>query len=220
MYELDALGTEDRADFAQALDRALASPEVRDGLRHADGTVDAERLRSLALLAEPHLVATAAPEYATYRRLRDAATAAPPVPDATGTGSRAGGVLPALGVLVPGLAAIAAALFLLFGFGLRLLGRHARLADEMVSAGATAAVITVVAALAGLLGMLVTAARNRPAAGARDADADPQLAQARDTWQLALLERGILPYLLGQLDRAQAHPATPRPGQESDDGER
>ncbi|WP_030025009.1 hypothetical protein [Streptomyces monomycini] len=211
----DSLRTEVDAAFAHALGQALDSPEVREVMRRAPGAADREQLRARARRERDTLCAAAAPEYATYTRLRSAHGATPSreaSPEPRTASDSGGGLLPALAVLVPSLGAVAAVLFLAIGFGMRLVGFHRQFADELVYAGWLAAGIAAAATVAGLAWMLVTAARNRSAttAGgdpAPDADAgprtgEPEVAQARAAWQRALLERGVLPFLLDHI-RAQ-----------------
>ncbi|KUL37878.1 hypothetical protein ADL22_19765 [Streptomyces sp. NRRL F-4489] len=223
MQHNDRLEAPDAPAFEHALDQALRSPEIRAALRRAAGSPDAGQLRGAALAARDALAAAASAEYREVVRLRAAAAEGPsavPPPD-PGTASRSGGVLPALGVLVPALAATAAVVFLLIGFGLRAVAGASRLAGELVTAGWTSAVVAGVATLTGLGWLLVAASRNRAAAGAgAPADASPAVARALAVWQLALLERGIMPFLLGRLEGATderdgggdlgARPAYPR----------
>ncbi|MFC9932398.1 hypothetical protein [Streptomyces sp. NPDC127190] len=55
----------------------------------------------------------------------------------------------------------------------------------------------------GLLRLLVTRGRPRSAdAGRTEDDARAEVARARGAWELALLERGMLPFLLGRLEEA------------------
>ncbi|QHC24007.1 hypothetical protein [Streptomyces sp. GS7] len=221
MHENDRLEAQDAPEFERTLDRALNSPEVREALQRTSRTLNSEQLRSEALGARAAITAGAAAEYREFVRLRAATTPIRPVEPATGTGTqaRSGGLLPALGVLVPGLAATAAAVFLLFGFGLRAVASPSPLADELITAGWTSAGVAGVATLTGLVWVLAAAARNRAAADARTPeDADPETARAHAAWQLALLERGIMPFLLGRLDTTLSgggsrtgRPALPRP---------
>ncbi|MFE6691986.1 hypothetical protein ACFVFQ_36645 [Streptomyces sp. NPDC057743] len=218
MHHNDRLTTQDALAFERTLDQALNSPDLRAALSHTTGSVNAEQLRSAALRSRDTLAAAAAAEYRELVRLRTASAGARarivPSPSGAGTTSRSGGLLPALGVLIPGLATTAAAVFLLFGFGLRAVAPSS-LADNLITAGWTAAGVAVVATLVGLIWLLVTAARNR--AGDAFAESDPAAARAHEVWQLALLERGITPFLLGRIDaaesgaRAAERPALPRP---------
>ncbi|MFE5735562.1 hypothetical protein [Streptomyces celluloflavus] len=210
MHQLDRLRAEDAPEFERILDRALSSQEIKDAVRRTAGALNAEQLRTQALRARADIAAAASAEYGSYLRLRISADRSRPPQAATGTTSRTGGgLLPALAVLVPGLAIVAAAVFLLFGFGLRVIGAYAHLADELVFAGLTSAGVAVATTALALLWLFVTAARNRSAPDGRTAGggaaggADRALAQAREAWQLALLERGIMPFLRGRADDAR-----------------
>ncbi|MGV4927264.1 hypothetical protein K2224_30680 (plasmid) [Streptomyces sp. BHT-5-2] len=203
MHQNDRLQDPDTAAFERTVDQALSSPEIRAALARTAGPFTAEQLRSAALRARDALTATAAAEHRELTRLRAAAADGTlPVPPPAGTGSRSGGVLPALGVLVPGLAAIAAAVFLAIGFGLRAVAEPSQLADELVTAGWTSAAVACLAGLTGLGWLVVTAARNRTTGADSPAQAAPEVVRAHEAWQLALLERGVMPFLLGRLDAA------------------
>lgn len=228
----DSLRTEVDAAFAHALGQALDSPEVREAMRRVPGTADREQLRTRAHRERGALCAAAAPEYETYARLRSALGAPPSDethPRPRTAADSGGGLLPALAVLVPSLGAVAAALFLAIGFGMRLVGFHRQFADELVYAGWLAAGIAAAATVAGLAWMLVTAARNRSAttadggpapgpgadAGTGARGLEPEVARARAAWQRALLERGVLPFLLDRIrareEEARTAPTAPAP---------
>ncbi|RLV08603.1 hypothetical protein CTZ27_07390 [Streptomyces griseocarneus] len=203
MDSLDHLRVEDTPDFEYVVQQALHFPEIRDAVRGSEAAkapVSAEQLRSMALRARAEIAATAADEYRAYLRHRTAVAAQEPAstPDAEASGPGAGGLLGALGVLVPTLAAVAAAAFLLLGYGLRLTGTQEHLADGLVTAGWTTAVIAVVAAAVSIGALLLTAVRQRPA---REEDGEPpeepetEVSRSRRVWQQALLERGVLPFL-------------------------
>ncbi|MFF4948122.1 hypothetical protein [Streptomyces chattanoogensis] len=186
------------------LDRALNSEEISAALHGAGGTPHVEQLRTQALGARAAIVSAADVEYRAYLQLRASAADSRPARQSAETATRAGaGLLPALGVLIPALSATAAAIFLVFGCGLRVVGMRSRLADELIVAGLTAAAIAAAATLIGLVWMLVAAARNRAAADAgTPGDVDSAAMRAREAWQQALLERGVMPFLLGLLDDA------------------
>ncbi|MFD7663169.1 hypothetical protein [Streptomyces sp. NPDC059788] len=217
----DSLRAEEAAVFAHVLGEALDSPEVRAAMRRTPDAADRERLRLRAHRERDTLCAAAASEYEAYARLRTdddthPGTGSDADADArTATGS-GGGLLPALAVLVPSLGAVAAVLFLAIGFGMRLVGIHRQFADELVYAGWIAAGVAAAATAAGLVWLLVTAARNRSATPAHG-DAAPggdcagqesEAARARAAWQVALLERGILPFLLRRIDEERARAGT------------
>ncbi|KWT58074.1 hypothetical protein ADL21_31395 [Streptomyces albus subsp. albus] len=208
--------TEETAAFEQALGQALASPEIKEALRRTPDAPRPEHLRLQAHRERAALCATAAAEYATYARLRPEANTptpdTPPTDSPTATAS-GGGLLPALAVLVPSLGAIAAVLFLAIGFGMRLVSAHRQFADELLYAGWLAAGIAAAATAVDLAWLLTTAARNRSTPPATDTPTpENELIQARAAWHSALLERGILPYLLTRIQEGEAEPSTGRPG--------
>ncbi|MFE7312430.1 hypothetical protein ACFU7T_04865 [Streptomyces sp. NPDC057555] len=222
MHQNDRLMAQDAPAFERALDQALASADIGAALSRTNGALNTEQLRTAALGARDTLTAAAASEYRELVRLRTAASGSdtrPTVPPpSSGTTSRSGGVLPALGVLIPSLAATAAAVFLLIGFGMRAVATSSRLAEELITAGWTAAGVAAVATLTGLVWLLVTASRNRAVAEADTlGESDPAASQAHAAWQLALLERGIMPFLLGRIEaatsgrRPSGRTALPRP---------
>ncbi|WP_050512349.1 hypothetical protein [Streptomyces rimosus] len=217
--------TEETAAFEQALGQALASPEIKEALRRTPDAPRPEHLRLQAHRERAALCATAAAEYETYARLR--AEADTPTPDTTPKDSptataSGGGLLPALSVLVPSLGAIAAVLFLAIGFGMRLVSAHRQFADELVYAGWLAAGIAAAATAVDLAWLLATAARNRSTPDSPSPSTDvttpgSEVAQARAAWHLALLERGIVPFLLTRIQEGETERRTGRPGYSAPD---
>ncbi|MEU6115443.1 hypothetical protein ABZ840_13075 [Streptomyces sp. NPDC047117] len=208
----EGLRARDAADVERLVDRALSTGEIARAVR-ADRTGElGRRLRTGALAEAALLAEAAAPEYRTYLGLREgtAGDAAGGTADGTagggagGAGSGAGaggagkwrGLLPLLGVLVPSLAAVASAVFFLLGYLLRPAASQRALADALITAGQVSVVLTAASLACGVAGLLGTAARHR-ASGA-DAPGE-RLRRAREAWQLALLERGIVPHLERQL---------------------
>ncbi|MGW4839171.1 hypothetical protein [Streptomyces globisporus] len=206
------LGDEDRSDYASALDEVLASPEIRRLLERSGVPGDRLRVRGLAAVARTAAAADA--EYRRYAALRlhdrggrrDARTTPLSGP---GDQERPGaGVLAVLGVLTPVLASVAAATFLLLGYGLRLADTLPALADTLVGGGWFSLVVAAVAALVSVVALYRTAARQSAvdavAVPGPPADGSPALAQAREAWLVALRDRGIRPFLLQELAEAEA----------------
>ncbi|MGI5469562.1 hypothetical protein [Streptomyces sp. CA-132043] len=199
----EGLRARDTADFERLVDRALSTGEIARAVR-ADRTGElGGRLRTGALAEAALLAEAAEPEYRTYLGLREGAAGG--AADGTGgAGSGDGareagkwrGLLPLLGVLVPSLAAVAAVVFLLLGHLLRPVASQRALGDALITAGQVSVVLTAASLACGIAGLLGTAARHR-AAGA-DAPGE-RLRRAHEAWQLALLERGIVPHLERQL---------------------
>ncbi|MFF7495833.1 hypothetical protein [Streptomyces rubiginosohelvolus] len=206
------LGDEDRSDYASALDEVIASPEIRRLLERSG--VPGDRLRVRGLAAVAHTAAAADAEYRRYAALRlhaqggrrDTRTAPLSGP---GDQERPGaGVLAVLGVLTPVLAGVAAATFLLLGYGLRLADTLPALADTLVGVGWFSLVVAALAALVSVVALYRTAARQSEADAAAVPDpsaaASPALARAREAWLVALRDRGIRPFLLQELAEAAA----------------
>ncbi|MEV0783837.1 hypothetical protein AB0I52_12840 [Streptomyces sp. NPDC050423] len=209
----------DRIHFERVLDQALNSPSVREALSRADGAVNAEQLRTRALAASAEIAAVADAEYrGLLRGLGRTDTSGGVRPSPGSSSDFRGGLMTALVVLMPSVVAVASALFLLLGYGLRLSGAQPHLADGLVTAGWTAALVAAAAALAGIIAMIVAASRNRSTSyDAHSGDERPEVERERERWQRALLERGMVPFLhrgvreslAGEGSRPPARPALP-----------
>ncbi|MCX4791527.1 hypothetical protein OG369_37080 [Streptomyces sp. NBC_01221] len=194
------LRAEDLPAFERILDHALNSPAIQEERRRTPRALNNEQLRTRALGASAAIAASAASEYRAYRHLLAVSASSGAAlrrarrePD--GAAANTSSTLHAVAVLVPGLSATAAAIFGLIGFAFRAVDTHSHLADAMLLAGLAAAGVAAVTVLAGLVWMLVAAARNRSTVGGTD----PEVDHARDAWQEVLLERGILPFLSNSL---------------------
>ncbi|OIJ94852.1 hypothetical protein [Streptomyces colonosanans] len=182
--------------FEQMLDGALDSPEIMAAIDVAGAEPSREELRVRALEARDVLLGVAAAEYDRYRDLRAAAVDRHRLPrrdDRT-----EGGFLPGLAVLVPSLGVVATGVFLLCGFGLRALTVRPHFDEGLVMAGVIAAAVTAGAALGDLAWRL--AARARGGDGDDPAERDPGVRQARDAWERAVVERGLVPFLLDRVE--------------------
>ncbi|MER5553721.1 hypothetical protein ABT001_18960 [Streptomyces sp. NPDC002793] len=198
MHAPGRLEAEHRADFEQVLDRALDMPEIRAALRHRDTESDAERLRTQALAAAEAIAAEATAEYRRYLGLRT--RAGDQAAHRRGADDTAGsGLLSAIAVLTLLLSAAAAAIFLLLGYGLRLVGTQQQLGAALVGTGWITAALAALTALASAIALVVTAARHRFTPGRPPHQVTPSVAAAHQAWRQSLLERGILPFLHEQL---------------------
>ncbi|SEQ97618.1 hypothetical protein SAMN04487983_101010 [Streptomyces sp. yr375] len=174
------LRPEDRADFEAVL-------------RLATNTVDAGtavRVRARAFDAADEITAAAGEEYAAYLAVRSAA----------GRGT----LLPALAVLTPILAAVSAAALLPLGYGLQLADVQGTLPASLVTAGLLLAAIAAVSAVVALAALLRTAVSERggPPSAAR-------VAEARLSWQHALLARGMVPHVTRCVHESPREPEEP-----------
>ncbi|GJF29384.1 membrane protein [Kitasatospora sp. NE20-6] len=221
MTDAPHLLAEDRPDYERILDEALRDTTILDALRTPEHHLNAEQLRTKAMLAADTVAAAAGPEYRHYLGLRDdLARSGRPDRAAGGLGSElsgrlradeGAGLFPVLTVLAPILSWAAAALLLLIGYLLRAARPALPLGRSVVTAGWAAIAIGIAAMAVGIVGLLLTALRD---SSAGPAGQDPQLAadvaEARRAWHTALLDRALLPYLhanLGSDPALSTHPA-------------
>jgi hypothetical protein len=217
--------SEDRLEYERILDEALRSAPHRPELAAAGRRLTTEQLRAMALNATALITAAAAAEYQHYVKVREELRRPSGAADpgeassdlgltigevAESTGAGAGAVV---AVLAPVLAVVAAAFFLIIGYLLRALDADAAFGQTLVTAGWVFGAVAAAAILVAAAGLLITALRNRPSASSGPyTAAEERVAQARDAWRAALLERGILPFLHDALgDPASAADRRPRP---------
>jgi hypothetical protein len=212
---------EDRPDFDRVLDEALHIV-LGDTPAESGSPLNAEQLRTMALAASDAIGATAADEYDAYRkvradtreaaresaRLRDNRAfgyAAMGVADGAGSGA---GLIAVMAVLTPLLAGAAAVIFLLIGYALQAVSPEPGIASPLRTAGWFFAAVTAASVLLGAIGLVLTALRDSSAAIHDAPEAmPPEVAHARDVWQRALLDRGMLPFLDDAL--AGSQPVSP-----------
>ncbi|MCX5347359.1 hypothetical protein OG901_06210 [Streptomyces mirabilis] len=191
--------------FERILERALHSPEIMAAVERVGVADTRERLRAEALQARPSLSLTASVEYDRYLRLRASGRHEGPSKAAVRLGD---GSVSVSALLVPSLGVVAAGVYVLSGFDLHALDVRPHLNDGLIMVVVILAAVTAGAALGDLLWSLAT--RDRPASE----DRDTEVRRAHEEWQLALLERGVMPFLLGTLDGAASCPAPlPAPAQ-------
>ncbi|MGF1240500.1 hypothetical protein ACWEL8_07485 [Streptomyces sp. NPDC004690] len=227
--------SEDRQEFERILDEALRSAPHRPELAAIGKRLTTEQLRTMALGATALITSAAATEYQHYVKIRDElrrpAPAAPPVLDtgaaepgavaaaagaaAETAGAGAGAVV---AVLAPVLAGIAATVFLLVGYLLKMLDPAPAFAQTMITAGWVFGAVTAVAIVVAGAGLLLAALRNRSSTEYGAYGGLPEeVGQAREAWREALLERGIVPFLREALaDPGAASPPRPAPATPGD----
>ncbi|MFD5756529.1 hypothetical protein ACFWIZ_15160 [Streptomyces sp. NPDC127044] len=188
--------------FERILERALHSPEIMAAVERVGVADTRERLRAEALQARPSLSLTAAVEYDRYLRLRASGRHEGPSKAAVRVGD---GSVSVSALLVPSLGVVAAGVYVLSGFDLHALDVRPHLNDGLIMVVVILAAVTAGAALGDLLWSLAT--RDRPTSE----DRDTEVRRAHEEWQLALLERGVMPFLLGTLDGAASCPAPAQP---------
>ncbi|MFH8617998.1 hypothetical protein ACH4E8_23435 [Streptomyces sp. NPDC017979] len=217
------LQNEDRAEFERLLEDALRNAHERPDLATVGQRLNAAQLRTMALNATALITASAAPEYEHYVRIREEARSPTAAGDrdrprihVAGDGSGAG-FAAVVAVLAPVLAGIAALLFLLVGYVLKMLDPPPSFAQALVSAGWFFAALTAAAILYAGVGLLRTALRNSATqlpAEELSNELPDEVARAKDAWLHAVLERGVLPFLRIALEDPAVDPvsgAPPRP---------
>ncbi|MEU3931263.1 hypothetical protein AB0E85_04300 [Streptomyces sp. NPDC029044] len=209
--------SEDRQEYERILDEALRSAPHRPELAAVGQRLNPEQLRTMALNATALITAAASAEYQHYVKVRDElrqpASAGSQAVRESGSAEPAGasGLVTAMGgvaetagagavavvaVLAPVLAGTAAAIFLLVGYILRMIDPDQGFARTMLTTGWVFGAVTAVAILVAAVGLLLTALRNKPSAeGGPYGELQGEVAQAKEAWHEALLERGILPFL-------------------------
>jgi len=208
--------SEDRQEYERVLDEALRSAPHRPELAAVGQRLNPEQLRTMALNATALITVAAATEYQHYVKVREElrrpASSTPPSPSESGSAeSGALGLATTLGeaaepagagavavaaVLTPVLAGTAAVIFLLVGYVIKSLDSKQVFGKTMITAGWVFGAMTAAAILVAAVGLLLTALRNRPSLAAGPyGELSEEVAQAREAWCEALLERGVLPFL-------------------------
>lgn len=209
---------EDRADYERILDETLRHAHDRPDLATVGERLNAEQLRTMALNATSLITAAAATEYEHYAKVREefraSATSpvgnsvlAPAMHGATETGA---GLAAVVAVLVPVLAGAAAVVFLLVGYALRMLSPVPGFSHTLLTVGWFFTAVTGVGLAVAAAGLLITALRNAATqvpAGDTDGPWPDDVSRAREEWRVALLERGILPFLREALAAPGVEPA-------------
>ncbi|MGV9565118.1 hypothetical protein [Streptomyces sp. NPDC003480] len=194
--------------FERVLEEALDSQQVTEALGRSGGVLGRGQLRAQALRARGPIEASAALEFRELLEARAAAAANAEKTDAgealSGALRDRSGLLSLMGVLVPTLAAVSALVFLVSGYGFRVLDGRPYIGDGLITAGLIAAAVAVGGMIGDLVYLLVAAARNTPVdqEPASQAPDQPDVPRVHEEWELALLERGVIPFLLGRLEEA------------------
>ncbi|MET9557814.1 hypothetical protein [Streptomyces sp. NPDC006645] len=210
---------EDRADFERILDETLRHAHDRPDLADVGQRLNTEQLRTMALGATSLIAAAAAAEYEHFAKVREEfrTPAGPPVGDsvlspAQAPGETGAGLAAVVAVLVPALAGAAAVVFLLVGALLRLLSPVPAFSGTLLTVGWFFCAVTAVGLAVAGAGLLITALRNAStevSAGETDGSWPDEVSRAREAWRVAVLERGILPFLREALAAPDVEP-TPK----------
>lgn len=200
--------TEDRAEYERVLDDALSTAHARPDLAGVGSRLTVGQLRSMALNATALITTAASSEYDHFVKVREqgrvaVATRVPAPQDGSGAG-----IVAIVTVMVPVLAGSAAFIFLLVGALLHAIAPTVVFGATLLTAGLVFGAVAAAGLLCAAAGLLRTALRNSPTAtvgaGTPTTAADDELSHAREAWRLALLERGVVPFLrdaLAAMDR-------------------
>lgn len=179
--------------FERLLCRALDSGRVREALGRSCGKLDRECLRKRALSERAAIAEAAAAEYREYvaaggRQDARGDTGSPAVP-----GKRGGGWLMAALAFV----AVVAVALLALGFAFRAFVGRPYVGDGVMTAGLIVGAVAAGAIVGDLVWSWKAPAHDRP--GADDASSGEEAAEGgwiQEEWELALLEWGLVPFLL------------------------
>ncbi len=235
--------SEDRQEYERILDEALRSAPHRPELAAVGQRLNPEQLRTMALNATALITVAAAAEYQHYVKVRDEMRhPAPSAPSSVresgstepGTGAvgfattmgetavetTGAGAVAVVAVLAPVLAGTAAAIFLLVGYILKMLDPEPAFAQTMLTTGWVFGAVTAAAIFVAAVGLLLTALRNSPDAeeAGTYGELTGEVAQAREVWREALLERGILPFLREALAHSDTSAVSRKPTPEPTTG--
>lgn len=149
----------------------------------------------LGLHVRPQLPVTVDDLGAAPAAGRPATDAIPVRVDRTGNGVWDNAMISAVAVLAPLLSGTASVIFLVVGYILKMLDPEPAISQTLLTAGWLFAGAAAVALAASGAGLLVAALRNGPSSSSDSCEEHGEVAQARDAWLDALLQRGILPFL-------------------------
>ncbi|MER7638990.1 hypothetical protein [Streptomyces sp. NPDC126522] len=199
MPESELLGEDVGVAFEVILDRALNSGRVREALDRAGEAVDREELRTQALHARDAIDEVAEAEYRDYLASGDVQGGQCGSVCLDAASTRRSGWLMAVLVLV----AVVAAGLLAAGFGLRAFGGRPYVGDGLITAGLITGAVAAGAMVGDVVWALMAAARDRRGADGEVGDGrEPEAAWVREEWELALLEWGMVPFLLERIEES------------------
>ncbi|MFZ3558705.1 hypothetical protein [Streptomyces sp. BH055] len=194
---------EDRPEFERLLDDALRTAPNRPELAAVGQRLNPEQLRTMALGAAALINTAAADEYQRYVKIREELRSTPrllrPLREGgNSSGESTGpGVAAVAVVLAPVLAGTAAMIFLIVGYVLSMLNPVPAFARTLRTFGWVFGAITAASILVAAVCLLLAALRNGSTSlqASTHGEASEEVKQAREAWRVALLDRGILPFL-------------------------
>ncbi|MEV6542545.1 hypothetical protein [Streptomyces sp. NPDC051665] len=209
MPDPEPSGADARVAFELILERALNSGPVGEALGRAGEAFDRERLRTQALQARAAIGDVADVRYRDYLAAGSLQDGRRSTASRDAAGMRRSGWL----VAVLALVAVVAAVLLAVGFSLRAFGGRPYVGDGLITAGMIAGAVAAGAAVGDFVWSLMAATRDRcDADHGSSASGEPEGGWTREEWELALLEWGIVPFLLERIEESsvvkrRGHPA-------------
>ncbi|WP_405444995.1 hypothetical protein OG350_02480 [Streptomyces achromogenes] len=209
MTDSAPLGLELRGVFERVLDQAISLGQVVEAMERCGSLADRAVLRTRALGAIHAIAAFADLEYREYLAAVTARSGqrngrrtlrSPAPPSAPGPRARAAG--PASSPCALRVSVSVGLVLLLSGYGMWSCGVLPRAGNGVLTAGLLLGAPAVAAAIGRRVRRSGPVAGDRSGGSGAAAGSADTVARARQAWELALLERGMVPFLLGRLEEA------------------
>ncbi|MFG2791138.1 hypothetical protein [Streptomyces sp. NPDC048419] len=188
------------------LDQALRLEQISGPLDRCTAAVSREELREAALQAQCAIEGAVDAEYRAYLGLPASAsgrTGSRHSAACRTAKSRAAEGQSAISMLLRRAAAGAGLALLLAGHWVRSLEGRPYVGDALLTAGLLIGAMAVGAAVGDVIWLVMEVRKSSAGGNAASGTADPEVTKAREAWEAALLERGMLPFLLGRLEKAR-----------------
>ncbi|MFJ9629343.1 hypothetical protein ACIRU8_16725 [Streptomyces sp. NPDC101175] len=186
-------GADAGAGFERLLCRALDSGRVKEALGRSRGTLDRECLRTHALRERAAIAESAAAEYREYVAAGGRRDARGDHDTPAAAGKRGGGWLMAVLAFV----AVVAVALLALGFAFRAFVGRPYVGDGVMTAGLIVGAVAAGAIVGDLVWSWKAPAQDRPDPDGTPSGEEPaEDGWIQEEWELALLEWGLVPFLL------------------------
>ncbi len=210
MTDSAPLGLELRGVFERVLDQAISLGQVVEAMERCGSLADRAELRTRALGAIHAIAAFADLEYREYLAAVTARsgqrngrrTLRSPAPPSRDPGPRARAAGPASSPCALCVSVSVGLVLLLSGYGMWSCGVLPRAGNGVLTAGLLLGAPAAAAAIGHLVRRSGPVAGDRSGGSGAAAGSADTVARARQAWELALLERGVVPFLLGRLEEA------------------
>ncbi|MFF9520960.1 hypothetical protein [Streptomyces achromogenes] len=196
--------------FERVLDQAISLGQVVEAMERCGSLADRAELRTRALGAIHAIAAFADLEYREYLAAVTARsgqrngrrTLRSPAPPSRDPGPRARAAGPASSPCALCVSVSVGLVLLLSGYGMWSCGVLPRAGNGVLTAGLLLGAPAAAAAIGHLVRRSGPVAGDRSGGSGAAAGSADTVARARQAWELALLERGVVPFLLGRLEEA------------------